>query len=318
MVIETLIPPFFAEIKDSKRVLLAGAGGGFDVYCGLPLYFALKEAGKEVFLANLSFAMLEAVPSITTGLHEVTAKSRGFDGYFPELYLARWLESVGEKDSVFAFDRTGVKPLQAAYLVLIEKLNCDTIILIDGGTDSLMRGDEIGLGTPEEDALSMAAVHHLETDAKKFLVCLGFGIDAFHGVCHAHVLEAVAALTMSGAYLGAWSLTPDMPPVQKYIEAVKYSSQAMPKYPSIVSNSVKSAIQGYFGDVHSTSRTANSELFINPLMGLYWAFTLEGVVQQNLYLDWLLETTTFAQVRAYIEAYRETVPKMRKWKAIPH
>lgn len=72
---QSLLPPFFSKISSAKRVLLAGAGGGFDIYCGLPLYFALREAGKEVFLANLSFSMLDTVPSITTGLHEVKPTS---------------------------------------------------------------------------------------------------------------------------------------------------------------------------------------------------------------------------------------------------
>jgi hypothetical protein len=44
--------PFFAELETSRRVLLAGAGGGYDVFCALPLYFALRDAGKEVFLAT--------------------------------------------------------------------------------------------------------------------------------------------------------------------------------------------------------------------------------------------------------------------------
>src|SRR6266571_1706491 len=51
--------PFFAELEGARRILLAGAGGGFDIFCGLPLYFGLRGAGKEVFLANLSFTRLE-------------------------------------------------------------------------------------------------------------------------------------------------------------------------------------------------------------------------------------------------------------------
>ncbi|MCC2667530.1 MAG: hypothetical protein K0Q72_1, partial [Armatimonadetes bacterium] len=33
--------PIFAELESSRRVLIAGAGGGFDIFCGLPLYFGL-------------------------------------------------------------------------------------------------------------------------------------------------------------------------------------------------------------------------------------------------------------------------------------
>src|SRR5260370_40342099 len=53
--------PFFAALDGARRVLVAGAGGGFDVFCGLPLYFALRDAGRQVFLANLSFAPLHRV-----------------------------------------------------------------------------------------------------------------------------------------------------------------------------------------------------------------------------------------------------------------
>lgn len=50
----------------------------------------------------------------------------------------------------------------------------------DGGTDSLMRGDESGLGTPTEDMASIAAVNKLKVRTK-ILMCIGLGIDTFHG-----------------------------------------------------------------------------------------------------------------------------------------
>ena len=39
--------PFFQKLSDSRRVLIAGAGGGFDVFSGLPLYFP-RESGRDV------------------------------------------------------------------------------------------------------------------------------------------------------------------------------------------------------------------------------------------------------------------------------
>ncbi|MFD6464345.1 hypothetical protein ACFWET_00800, partial [Streptomyces goshikiensis] len=53
-----LEPPFLTRLRDARRVLVAGAGGGFDVYAGLPLALALRAAGKEVHLAGLSFSDL--------------------------------------------------------------------------------------------------------------------------------------------------------------------------------------------------------------------------------------------------------------------
>jgi hypothetical protein len=43
--------PFFAEIQDARTILVAGAGGGFDIFCGLPLYFGLQAAGRQVYLS---------------------------------------------------------------------------------------------------------------------------------------------------------------------------------------------------------------------------------------------------------------------------
>jgi hypothetical protein len=89
---------------------------------------------------------------------------------------------------------------------------------------------------------------------------VGFGIDAFHGVCHAQVLENTAALIESGGYLGAWSLTLDMGEFALYREACEFVFARMPHHPSIVNTSIIAAVQGWFGDRHPTPRTAGSEL----------------------------------------------------------
>lgn len=312
----SLTPPIFSKLEASKRVLIAGMGGGFDVYCGLPLYFALRDAGKDVFLANLSFAFLGQAKELCWELYEITSSVQGLPHYFPEGYLCDWFKERGEPVKIYAFNRTGVRTLKAAYEYLIEHLNLDTIILMDGGTDSLMRGDEAGLGTPEEDASSLGAVSQLQ-HVNKYMLCLGFGVDAFHGVCHAQVLEAIAALTETGDYLGAWSLTPEMPEVRMYQQATEYASERMPTHPSIVSNSILDAISGRFGDVHRTERTRGTELFINPLMGLYWAFNVDAVAARNLYLPQILETNNFSVLRRIIHDFNEI--RVRKdWQVYPH
>jgi site-specific recombinase XerD len=42
-------------LECSQTVLIAGAGGGFDVYAGLPIYHRLRSIGKQAYLANLPF-----------------------------------------------------------------------------------------------------------------------------------------------------------------------------------------------------------------------------------------------------------------------
>lgn len=51
--------PLFDALADSQNILLAGAGGGFDIFSGVPLFLALKKQHKNVHLANLSFASLK-------------------------------------------------------------------------------------------------------------------------------------------------------------------------------------------------------------------------------------------------------------------
>jgi hypothetical protein len=311
--------PFFKELESAKTVLIAGAGGGFDVFCGLPLYFWLKRAGKAVHLANLSFTELGFCDGerLLPSLVRVLPNTNGPRNYFPEGYLAAWLTGKFGETPVFAIERAGARPVLEAYEWLLQSLRPDTLILVDGGTDSLMRGDEADLGTPEEDMASLFAAHALSGVERKFLVCLGFGIDAFHGVCHAQVLENTAALIDDGGYLGAWSLMHEMEDFNLYSEALDYVSDQMPHRPSIVNTSIASAVRGRFGNVHATKRTLGSELFINPLMALYWAFRLESVARRNLYLDLIGDTNTYPELSMAIETFRATLPRTRTWKDIP-
>ena len=140
------------------------------------------------------------------------------------------------------------------YQWLRKELEFDSLVLVDGGTDALMRGDEAGLGTPAEDVASVLAAETLDLE-RKFLVCLGFGVDRYHGVCHAHFLEAVSALSREGGFLGAWSLNNDDPAVQSYLHCVDYAQNRMPGRESIVNASVGSAIRGHYGDHHVLRRT---------------------------------------------------------------
>jgi hypothetical protein len=298
--------------------LIAGAGGGFDVFAGLPLAFALRNSGKEVFFANLSFTYLGGTnaPWLTSHLAVVTPECKGEDGYFPERALARWLAEKMLPSTVYAFEKVGARPLRAAYLALCEETKPDAIILVDGGTDILMFGDEAGLGTPQEDMTSLSAVSALEVPLR-FVACIGFGVDSYHGVCHAHFLENVATLERDGAYLGSFSVPRTSAEGSAFLDAVNYAQRCTPYRQSIVNGSIASAIAGQFGDAHFTDRTRTSELFINPLMGIYFTFDLPGVARRSLYLERLANTETIFDVSLQIEAFRDET-KARPRRAIPH
>ncbi|MCO5997647.1 DUF1152 domain-containing protein [Actinoallomurus rhizosphaericola] len=312
-------PPLFAALKDAGRILVAGAGGGFDVYAGLPLAFALTGLGKSVHLANLSFSALDLIDAdawYEPNLAAITPATRGHDGYFPERTLARWLAAQSMDATVYAFPRTGVRPLRDAYRNLVRRLGIDAIVLVDGGTDILMRGDEAGVGTPEEDMTSLAAVAGVDVPVR-LVACVGFGVDAYHGVCHAHVLENLAALDRDGAYLGALTIPSASREALLYVDAVAHAQRHTPMRPSIVNGQIAAAVRGEFGDVRFTDRTRGSELFVNPLMAMYFTVDLAGLARRLLYLDRLADTDTQYEVRAVIEWFRRGV-RRRERRSIPH
>ncbi|GGV92232.1 hypothetical protein GCM10015535_52860 [Streptomyces gelaticus] len=66
-----------------------------------------------------------------------------------------------------------------------------------------------------------------------------------------------------------------------------------------------------------TSRTRGSELFINQLMTLCFAFELEGLARNCRYLDRIEDTHLIRQVSSAIEIFRDEV-RQRPPRRIPH
>ncbi|MDQ7825973.1 MAG: DUF1152 domain-containing protein [Candidatus Eremiobacteraeota bacterium] len=309
--------PLLERLSPCRSVLIAGAGGGFDVLAGVPLFEHLRSRGKRAYLASLSFSDLESARGrlVSPAVLEVRHDAGGNSSYFPERYLSEWYREKGQEVPVYCFKPSGAAVIRQAYEDLIGDLDIDALVLVDGGTDILMRGDEPELGTPFEDMASLAAAHTVALPVR-LMVNLGFGVDFFHGVCHAYVLQAVADLTAQGAFLGAFSLLPSMPEFQAFTEAVDFISARMPGRESIVATSVAAAGKGCFGDHHSTDRTRGSRLFINPLMSMYWSFEVDGVARRCLYMDYLLETRDRWDMRRAIENYLSTVTP-REWMNMP-
>lgn len=320
-------PRIFQLLSSAKSVLVAGCGGGYDVTSGLPLFFALKGQGKEVVLANLTFTDIESklqkrdkksrfcdmCVKVTHDMNPVMPVSK----YFPEYYLTKWLwQKFKESIPVYTFVReTGVSQMAKAYTKICSEHNVDAIVLVDGGTDSLMFGTEEKMGTPVEDQTSIMAVHLVKSVALKILAAVGFGVDHFHGVSHGLFLENVATLEREGGYLGCFSIPRQSVEGELYLEGYRDISSQMQS--SIVCASITDGMLGHFGNHHSTSRTGSSKLFINPLMPVYWTFLLETLVSQIPYSEDLCKTKNAGEVMHVIFAYQDSLGKLRKRIPLP-
>lgn len=298
-------PRIFNLLSSSQTVLVAGCGGGYDVLSGLPLFFALRKQGKKVLLANLSFTDLmskvkETYCEMCVKVTHSTKVKQSASTYFPELYLTQWFwEKYGEDIPIYTFWREiGVHQLSNAYEKICSENKVDAIVLVDGGTDSLMFGYEEQMGTPVEDQTSIVAANSVKGVSTKLLCCIGFGVDTFHGVSHGLFLENVAALEKSGGYFGCFSIPLQSIEGQLYLEGYKAVRTHM--QPSIVCASITDAMQGHFGNYHSTPRTGSSKLFINPLMPIFWTFDLKLLVAEIPYAEELLKSKSATEVMKII------------------
>ncbi len=163
----------------------------------------------------------------------------------------------------------------------------------------------------------MAAPAPLDGLRHRLVVSPGLGLDAYHGVNHVEALENIAALERAGASLGAFSVSRTTREGALHLDAVTHAQEHTPERPSIVNGSVAAAVRGEFGDVRFTGRTRGSELFVNPLLSLYFAFDLPGLAARCRYLDRIEDTRLMRQVHYRIAEFGESVVT-RPPRAFPH
>jgi hypothetical protein len=104
-----------------NNVLIAGIGGGFDIFGGIPIYKNLcfsraNQPCKSFLFSNYNIASLSG---------EMTHVESTF---------AKTVNAT-----IYTIPKSGVRPMVEKYKKIVEQHQIDTIILIDGGVDSLMR-----------------------------------------------------------------------------------------------------------------------------------------------------------------------------------
>jgi hypothetical protein len=299
-----LVQPVVERLADAKRVLLAGCGGGYDVFGAVPLAVELLDRGQQPYFASNSFCYLNGLDgavqhSEQPNLYAVPSAAATTTSYCPEAWLARWLErELGYAEPVWAFEKTGVRPLLAAYRLLARQLAIDAVVLVDGGIDSLLRGDEASLGTPAEDLTSLAAVEQLDVGTK-VLACFALGAEVRDGICHAQVFERIGELTRLGGFLGASALVGEQRCGALYREAVKFAfANQEGQRQSHINKVVCAAMEGQAG-------AQGQHIWLSPLLSLFWFFEVGVVAGSNLLVAHVRDTESIWDVTARIEGIRK-------------
>ncbi|MDX9723471.1 MAG: DUF1152 domain-containing protein [Myxococcota bacterium] len=334
---DILTAALLPDLPPTGRVLLAGAGGGYDVLGAVPLLLGLEAAGHTVHLGNLSFSNLDSlakrcpqgVLQHAPGLYELRSEAATEDLYCPEAWLARWLAKASEKHassrhsegiaaverpvpeserrlsaqvqverSVWAWHKSGVRPMRAHFDALGERLGLDAIVLIDGGIDLILRGDESSIGTPAEDLSSLAAARASCIPIRR-VSCLGLGAELRDGIRHEQVFSRIAELTRLGGYLGASALVGASSVGRAYRDAVEFVfSHQQRHHLSHVHRVVLAAMAGEYG-------ATAPHVWLSPLLNLYWHFELDTVADSHLFLEHLASTQTIGEVTLWIEGLRK-------------
>lgn len=302
------------HLGSARRVLLAGCGGGYDVLGAIPLAHQLRARGVGVELASLSFSYLNGLEAARDAEHPnlygVDAGAATEHAYCPEAWLAKWLdEEYGGGHLVWSFDKTGVRPLARAYRALVERLAIDAIILVDGGIDAVLRGDETSLGTPAEDLTSLAAVTAVPR-VPIVLACVGMSSELRDGIAHAQVFERMAELARANAYLGAAALVPGLAACDAYVRAVEYVfAGQMHQKRSHVHSVITRSLAGEFG-------AKAPHVWLSPLTSMFWYFDAREAARSHVFLDELRDTESIWEVVTRIEAARSQM-QVRDRCAIP-
>jgi len=307
-----------------------------------PLFFALREHKKNVFLASLTSTddknmkacrgtsltdlckevrfrpVKQATESTTTMESSASTSAQKIekiasskhptirdefpDVYFHEYHLSQYYHEKHDLDvPVYTIcQRGGTRGVTAAYASICERLNIDTVIMLDVGIDSVCFGREPELGTPSEDMMSIAAVHALPATAvhTRVLICFGVGIEPIGEV---NFLYSIAQLQRAGGFIGSLCLVSGMREATYYCDVVRYCGH------SHLNGTIAASVLGSFGDVFTlpTGQTCSSPIFAHTLSQLLFFFDLSTVAARIEYLPLLTPCDSKPAVQLSIARWRE-------------
>jgi hypothetical protein len=223
--------------------------------------------------------------------------------------------------------------LRNFYNVLALSHSIDAFLVVDGGSDSLMKGTEghqthgpmVPPGDQIEDAATVAAVFALPDDVApvRVMCCLGLGCDRFMGCSDADSLAAIAELTAAGrkaennieaqmlaassaseisGFLGVLAMERTSLASTTYRNMVEYLQQRQ-AFRSVIANSICASSLGKFGDGAKASadlamRVMPGELDIWPFMSMAFAFDVRLVFRRSKLAWRLLRCKTVPEMYA--------------------
>lgn len=196
------------KLEACQNILIVGAGGGSDILCGLPLYYSFLKQGKKVHLANLTHTDFKTINNyadpiqLDVNVFGATSTIKAPSENYVEGYLSQYFKAALNEDKiVWMINRASVQELKQSFERLVAHLNIDGIVLVDGGIDSIMHGDEgkkILTTKFIDTTLILSVIQQLET----------FGDKIVHVACNNNsknqtiINNSISNISVQGGFYG--------------------------------------------------------------------------------------------------------------------
>lgn len=207
-------------MRDARRALVLGIGGGGDAVGALGVARCLTDRGVEAVLGGVAWERIAVDPEPgPRPLDQVLGPKRRGPGWaivepgsgattargihFCESRLATFLGAETALIDVTGGPATAAAGMAAA----AAELGCDLVVLVDIGGDAIAAGGESGLASPLCDAVMLAAGAALDDSVPRLAGVLGAGCDG--ELRPVEVLDRVAALASVGAWIGTFGIDPE-------------------------------------------------------------------------------------------------------------
>lgn len=261
-------------IRASSRALVIGVGGGGDVVGALATARFLEFCGLDFILGGLSWerSVFDPIPG-PRALDEVenvrvlhprawlaNPKSRTNTGV---VFAESGMAAAQGKEILLIDINGGVQGVVEGVEAALAEFDCDLLVGLDVGGDSLAQGHEAGLRSPLADSVMLAAYRELAERGRRTLWgVFGYGSD---GELTVDEIEgALSKLAAAGGLLGCWSLTPKI--AAELGEAIK-------TIPTEASAIPVACFQGAWGQ--TKIRTDQRKVKLTPLTALTFFMSTE-------------------------------------------
>jgi len=261
-------------LRNKKKALIIGIGGGGDVVSTLPISRRIESLGIKSILGGVAWQWAWSIDpkpgprslddiknykklSDTVALVTSSTVIPGCKSEYPEIIISK----LFDKDVVLIDITKGVPGVVSGLREACRILHFDVLIGVDAGGDVLATGKEHGLRSPEADAIMLASMAKLEIPS--LLCVVGLGLDG--ELTLEELKRNIAKCSKYGGYLGSCKL--DSEDAQLYEKCLQSGVK------SSVGQLILNALKGRFGRFPfpsdkiynvKVSRSALRILFFDP------------------------------------------------------